>query len=563
MPGAEGKGRKLKSAAVTEGPSRAPARAYLRAMGLGDEEIGRPLVAVSNTWNEVMPCNINLRRLAERAKAGVRAAGATPFEFGTIGVSDGISMGTEGMKASLVSREVIADSIELMCHAHGYDGLVGLAACDKTEPGTIMAMARLDIPSIYIYGGSMLPGVYQGRKVTIQDVFEAVGSYAAGRMTLEELRGLECSACPGEGTCAGLYTANTMASCIEAIGLSLPGHATIPAPDPAREEAAGAAGEAMGHLLDVGLRPRDIITFEALENAMTVDVAMGGSTNAVLHLLAIAHEARVKLDLEDFQRVSQRTPHLVDMRPGGRFTMAELHQAGGLQAVMKRLLEAKLLHADAITVTGRTLGQNLKGFEPHGGEREVIRPLGDPLRPTGALVILRGNLAPEGAVVKIAGVKQLAHTGPARVFDREQEAFEAAQRGEVGEGDVVVLRYEGPKGGPGMREMLALTAALYGRGIGEKMALLTDGRFSGATRGLMVGHVAPEAMVGGPIAAVRDGDEVTVDAKARRLDVHLSPKELEVRLQSWEPPQPRYPTGALAKYAALVGSASMGALTTP
>ncbi len=554
---------KQRSQVVFEGADRAPNRAYLRAMGLDDEDIGRPFVGVSNTWNEVTPCQVNLRRLATRAKEGVRSAGGTPFEFGTITVSDGIAMGHEGMKASLPSREVIADSIELMCHAHGYDALVGLAACDKSEPGTMLAMLRLNIPSIYVYGGSMLPGEYGGRKVTIQDVFEAVGTHAAGKMSGEELRELECSACPGEGTCAGLYTANTMASCAEAMGLSLPGHATIPAPDPAREKAAEEAGRAVMGLLEQGIRPRDIVTFEALENAITMDVAMGGSTNSVLHLLAIAHEARVKLDLEDFHRLSARTPHIVDMRPGGRFVMAELHAVGGIPRVLQTLLKAKLLHGDALTVTGRTLAEDLRDFKFEGGKQEVIRPLEDPLRRTGALVILRGNLAPEGAVIKISGVKNLVHRGRAKVFNREQDALEAALRGDIFEGDVVVLRYEGPKGGPGMREMLSLTAALYGRGIGEETALVTDGRFSGATRGPMVGHVSPEAMVGGPIALVREGDEVTVDAKERRLEVGVSRDEMAKRRRAWRAPPPRYPTGALAKFASLVQSASRGAVTSP
>ncbi len=553
----------LRSGEITEGPERMPHRAMLRAIGLRDEDLGRPLIAVSNTWNEVTPCQLNLRRLAERAKEGIRATGGFPFEFGTITVSDAIAMGHEGMRASLVSREVIADSIELMVHAHRYDALVGLAACDKSEPGTLMAMARLNVPSIYVYGGTMMPGTFRGRRVTIQDCYEAIGSFTAGKMTAGDLEELERVACPGEGTCAGLYTANTMASCIEALGMSLPGHASIPASDPARERAAGEAGGVIMLVLQLGLRPRDIITFEALENAITLDVAMGGSTNAVLHLLAIAHEAGVKLALQDFQRVSRRTPHIADMRPGGRFTMAELHEAGGVPLILQRLLRARLLHGDAMTVTGKTLAQNLEAFKFNGGSPEVVRPIENPLRKSGALVILWGNLAPEGAVVKVAGVKHLVHRGPARAFDLEQDALDAARRGDIVEGDVVVLRREGPKGGPGMREMLALTAALYGRGLGEGVALVTDGRFSGATRGLMVGHVSPEAAVGGPIAMVREGDEITVDAEKGKLEVDLTMSELEKRRRAWKAPLPRYQAGSLAKYASLVQSASRGAVTGP
>jgi dihydroxy-acid dehydratase len=563
MSSAEAARKGLRSGEITEGPERMPHRAMLRAIGLRDEDLGRPLIAVSDTWNEVTPCQLNLRRLAERAKEGIRATGGFPFEFGTITVSDAIAMGHEGMRASLVSREVIADSIELMVHAHRYDALVGLAACDKSEPGTLMAMARLNVPSIYVYGGTMIPGTFRGRRVTIQDCYEAIGSFTAGRMTERDLEELERVACPGEGTCAGLYTANTMSSCIEALGMSLPGQASIPAADPARERAAGQAGEVIMRLLEAGIRPRDIITFEALENAITLDVAMGGSTNAVLHFLAIANETGIRLTLEDFQRISRRTPHIADMRPGGRFTMAELHDAGGVPLILQRLLAAGLLHGDALTVTGRSLEENLKHFRFNGEAQEVVRPVEKPLRKSGALVILRGNLAPDGAVVKVAGVKNLVHRGPARVFNLEQDALEATLRGEISEGDVVVLRYEGPRGGPGMREMLALTAALYGRGLGEHVALVTDGRFSGATRGLMVGHASPEAIVGGPIALVKEGDEVTVDAEKSRLEIDLTHAELEKRRKGWKAPLPRYPAGVLAKYASLVQSASRGAITAP
>ena len=556
-------GRKLRSAELSRATDFAPNRAIMRAMGLRDEDFARPFVGISNAWNDVTPCQLNLRALAMWAKDGIRSKGGTPFEFGTIAVSDGIAMGHEGMRASLVSREVIADSIELMVHAHRYDALLGLGACDKTNPGTIMAMLRLNVPSVYVYGGTMMYGTYRGRRVTMQDVYEGVGAYFAGDVDEEDLRDLECSACPGPGTCAGLYTANTMASCIEAMGMSLPGHASIPAIDPSREEAAREAGEAVMGLLETSLRPRDIITFEALENAVALDVAMGGSTNTVLHLLAIAHEAGVKLTLDDFVRINRQTPHIADMRPGGHFTMAELHEVGGIPVVLKKLLDRGLVHGDTLTVTGKSLAQNLRAFPSHARAEDIVRPVEDPLRKTGALVVLRGNLAPDGAIVKIAGVRNLVHRGPARVFDLEQDALRVAKEGGIREGDVVVVRYEGPRGGPGMREMLALTAILYGRGIGEKVALVTDGRFSGATRGLMVGHACPEAAVGGALALLEEGDEIMVDAQRARLTVALSKEELAGRRKRWRPPAPRYPGGALAKYAAVVGPASEGAVTSP
>ncbi len=558
---------KHRSIEVTKGPERAPHRAFFRAMGLTDSDLSRPFVGVSSSWNEATPCNMPLRRLAGIVKEGVRAAGGTPFEFGTIAVSDGIAMGHEGMKASLVSREVIADSIELMVIAHRYDALVTLAGCDKSLPGSLMAITRLNIPSIFLYGGTILPGEFEGKRVTIQDVYEAVGSYGAGQMSLERLRALECSACPGEGSCGGLYTANTMASAIEALGMALPGSASIPAVDAAREAAAAASGEAVIKLLEKNIRPRDILTIEAFENAIAVCVAMGGSTNAVLHLLAIAHEAGVPLTLDDFDRISRQTPYIADLRPGGRYVMEDLHRAGGVPLVMQELLEAKLIHGDALTVTGRTVRENLEGFHSaSGGVAEqsalggVVRPIDSPIESAGSLVILKGNLSPEGSVVKVAGVKNRRHQGPAKVFDREEDAFEGVQKGKIGPGDVVVIRYEGPKGGPGMREMLGVTAALAGRGLGEQVALITDGRFSGATHGLMVGHVAPEAAVGGPIAVIRDGDRITVDVANRRLDVDISDQEMQNRLKQWTARKPLDSTSALAKYAKMVSSSAKGAV---
>ena len=550
---------KHRSTEVTKGPERAPHRAFFRAMGLTDSDLSKPFVGVGSSWNEATPCNMPLRRLAGIVKEGVRAAGGTPFEFGTIAVSDGIGMGHEGMKASLVSREVIADSIELMVLAHRYDALVTLAGCDKSLPGSLMAIARLNVPSIFLYGGTILPGEFEGKRVTIQDVYEAVGTYGAGKMSLERLKALECSACPGEGSCGGLYTANTMASAIEALGMALPGSASIPAVDAAREAAATASGEAVIKLLEKNIRPRDILTIEAFENAIAVCVAMGGSTNAVLHLLAIAHEAGVPLALDDFDRISRQTPYIADLRPGGKYVMEDLHRAGGVPLVMQELLVAKQIHGDALTVTGRTVSENLKGFHSTAGQ-DVVRPINSPIESTGSLVILKGNLAPEGAVVKVAGVKHRRHQGPAKVFEREEDAFEGVQKGEIIPGDVVVIRYEGPKGGPGMREMLGVTAALAGRGMGEQVALITDGRFSGATRGLMVGHVAPEAAVGGPIAVIRNGDRITVDVDRRRLEVALSDQEMQNRLKQWTARKPLDSTSALAKYAKMVSSSAKGAV---
>ncbi|MBI4355666.1 MAG: dihydroxy-acid dehydratase [Candidatus Omnitrophica bacterium] len=544
---------------VTSGNERAPARAMMRAMGLRDEDFQKPFVGVANTFSEVTPCNVHLNRLAKAVKRGVREAGGVPFEFGTIAVSDGIAMGHEGMKASLVSREVIADSIELVMHAHRYDALVTLTGCDKTLPGALMAMVRLNVPAILIYGGTILPGTFEGHDVTIQDVFEAVGAHAAGKMTAAQLKSVECAACPGEGSCGGLFTANTMASCIEALGMMWPGHAAIPAPDARRDRTSYEVGQAVLRVLQQSLTPRKILTKEAFENAIMVDAAMGGSTNAVLHLLAIAHEAGVPLSVDDFDRISRATPQWADMKPGGRFVMADLDRVGGVPLVMQRLLEAGLLRGDAITVTGRTVKENLRTFRFTNGH-DVVRPLKSPVAPYGGIAIVRGNLAPEGAVVKIANVKKLAHQGPARVFDSELLAFEAVQAKQITSGDVVVIRYEGPKGSPGMPEMLAVTAAIRGQGLGEQVALMTDGRFSGATTGLMVGHVAPEAAVGGPIACLRDGDAITIDVAKRQLSAALSDAELAARLTSWKPPALKYPSGAFAKYARLVGSASRGAV---
>ena len=551
---------KHRSQEITQGPERAPARTMLRATGLDDAALANPFVGIANLASDVTPCNMHLGRLSVRIKEGIRAAGGTPFEFGTITVSDGISMGTEGMKASLVSREVIADSIELVSMAEWFDGLVTVGGCDKNLPGCLMAMARLNIPSVFVYGGTILPGRFQGRDVNIQDVFEAVGAHSRGNMSDAELLELERVACPGEGSCAGLFTANTMSSAIEALGMSLPGDASIPAVDPRKADECKRAGEAALHLLELGIRPSDILTRAAFENAIAVVVAMGGSTNAVLHLLAISREAGVPLEIDDFDYISRNTPYIADMRPGGKHVMADLDRVGGLSQVMRRLLDAGLLHGDTLTVTGKTLRENLEGIE-EASDQSIVYPVSSPLSETGSLAILKGNLAPEGGVIKVAGNQKMYHQGPARVFDREQDAFETVRNGGINQGDVVVIRYEGPKGGPGMREMLAVTAALVGQGLGEHVALLTDGRFSGATHGLMVGHVAPEAAVQGPIAALRDGDIVTLDVPNRRLDVTLSDEEIAERLSAWTPPTPTHTAGALGKYARLVGSASMGAVT--
>jgi len=517
-------------------------------------------VGVANTWIEVMPCNFHLRRLSEKVKAGIRAAGGTPIEYNTIAVSDGIAMGTEGMKASLISREVIADSIELVARGHLFDAVVALSGCDKTIPGTVMALARLNLPSLMLYGGSILPGQFQGHDVTIQDVFEAVGAHAAGKMTDAELRDLENHACPGSGACGGQFTANTMAIAFEFLGISPMGFNGVPAMDPRKDDVAFTCGQMVMDLLKMDLRPRQIITRKSLENAVAAVATTGGSTNAVLHLLAVAREADVKLTIDDFDRINRKVPLLADLKPGGRFMAADLYAAGGTTLVAKRLLDAGLLHPNQPTVTGRAIGDEAAHATETPGQR-VLRPLSNPMKPTGGLVILKGNLAPEGCVVKVAGHSMTKFRGPAKVFDREEDAFAAVKAGQIKAGDVVVIRYEGPAGGPGMREMLGVTAAIVGAGLGDSIALLTDGRFSGATHGLMAGHIAPEAVKGGPIAAVKNGDMIVFAINARTLTVELTRKEIASRLKKVKPPVPRYASGVMAKYARHVSSASEGAVT--
>jgi dihydroxy-acid dehydratase len=549
------------SRAILEGPERAPARAYLKGIGYDEEALQRPIVGIANTWTETMPCNFHLRRLAERVKEGVRAAGGTPMEFNTVAISDGITMGTAGMKTSLVSREVVADSIELVARGHMFDAVIAMSGCDKTIPGCVMALARLDLPSLMLYGGSIAPGRFQGHDVTIQDVFEAVGARAAGSMTDEELHELEGVASPGAGACGGQYTANTMGTAFEVLGISAMGSGMVPAEDGKKGQVAEDCGRLVMELLEKDLRPSAIITRESLENAIACVAATGGSTNAVLHLLAVANEAGVPLSIDDFDRISTATPLLADLKPGGRFVATDLYRAGGMRVVVKRLLDAGLLHADAINVSGRTIGEEAALAEEADGQ-EVIRPLEDPISETGGLAILRGNLAPDGCVVKLAGYTRRSHKGPARVFESEEDAFQAVNNREIKPGDVVVIRNEGPAGGPGMREMLGVTAALVGEGLGEEVALLTDGRFSGATRGLMAGHVAPEARRGGPIAAVRDGDVIEFDVAARELRVDLSDDEIRERVAAYQAPPPKFTSGVLGKYAKLVGSAAEGALTS-
>jgi dihydroxy-acid dehydratase len=549
-----------RSSAVFDGPERAAARAYMKGIGFDEEALRRPTIGIANTWIEAMPCNFHLRGLAEHIKRGVRAAGGTPMEFNTIAISDGITMGTEGMKTSLVSREVIADSIELTARGYQFDAVVALSACDKTIPGCVMALARLDVPSLMLYGGSIAPGRWHGRDVTILDVFEAVGAHAAGDMSDEELHELEDVASPGAGACGGQFTANTMACAFEALGISPGGSAMVPAEDDEKATVAEKIGELVMKVLAEDLRPSRVITRESLENAIACACASGGSTNVVLHLLAVAREMGIELGIDDFERISRQTPLLADLKPGGRFVATDLYRAGGVPLVLARLAEAGILHEDAITVTGRTIGEEAAAASEAEGQ-EVVRPLSDPLKAAGGLAILRGNLAPEGAVVKLAGTERTKQVGPARVFESEEECFRAVKAQRVRPGDIVVIRNEGPAGGPGMREMLQVTAAIVGEGLGEQVALLTDGRFSGATRGLMAGHVAPEAVKGGPIAAVREGDEITVDVDARRLDVALSDEEIARRVAEYEPPEPTYRSGVMAKYAATVSSASRGAVT--
>jgi dihydroxy-acid dehydratase len=547
---------------VTIGPERAPHRAFLYSMGLTDEQIAQPLVGVATTWNEAAPCNIALSRQAQVAKKGVAANGGTPREFTTITVTDGIAMGHAGMKSSLVSREVIADSVELAMRGHCYDALVGLAGCDKSLPGLMMAMLRLNVPAVFMYGGSILPGRFHGKDVTIGDVFEAVGSHSVGQLSDDELHELECIACPSAGSCGGQFTANTMACVSEAIGLALPGSAGAPAPYDSRDAFAEASGRAVMDLVRRNLRPRDIVTRKALENAATVVAASGGSTNSGLHLPAMASEAGIEFDLHDVGEIFRRTPYIADLKPGGRYVMKDLYDVGGVPVLMKALLDGGYLHGDCITVTGKTIAENLRDVVFPKGQ-DVVRPTAQPLSPTGGVTVLKGNLAPQGAIVKVAGMKTLRFSGPARCFDCEEDAFEAVEKRQYREGDIIVIRYEGPRGGPGMREMLSTTAALYGQGVGEKVALITDGRFSGATRGFCIGHVGPEAAVGGPIGLLRDGDMITIDATTGALDVALGEAELAARRRAWTPRRNDYQAGCLWRYSQTVGDAEKGALTHP
>jgi dihydroxy-acid dehydratase len=549
-----------KSRALVDGADRAAARSYFKAIGFTDEDLARPLVGVAHCWIEITPCNWNHRKLAEKVKEGIRAAGGTPIEFNTISVTDGIAMGTEGMKASLISRDIIADSVELVVRGHLLDGFVGISGCDKTIPAMVMAMARLNLPSVMLYGGSILYGEYKGKRLTVQDVFEAIGAFNAKRIDERELREIESRACPGAGACGGQFTANTMATAFEMLGVSPMGFNDVPAVDPQKDEVAFQTGRLVMDLLGKGLLPRHVITKKALYNSIAGVMATGGSTNAVLHLLAIAREAGVKLAIDEFDQISRKTPLLADMKPWGAYTAPEMHAAGGMAVVAKRLLEAGLLHEKEITVTGRTIGEEARAAREAPGQK-VIRPLHNPLKGYGGLAILRGNLAPDGCVAKVSGQSRDLHRGPARVFEREEDAFAAVKAGKIKANDVVVIRYEGPRGGPGMREMLHVTGAIQGAGLGQTVALMTDGRFSGATHGFMIGHVAPEAAEGGPIAGLRNGDIVVIDIKKRRLDVELSAAELKRRIKAAKPPKPRYQWGVLAKYARLVSGASEGAVT--
>lgn len=556
---------KPRSRDVTDGIQKAAARAMLRAVGLGDDDWVKPQIGIASAWNEVTPCNMSLRRLAESAKQGVRESGGVALEFGTITVSDGISMGHEGMRASLVSREVICDSVETVVHGERFDGFVGLAGCDKSIPAMLMAAARLNLASVFVYNGSTLPGVHNGKNIDITTVFEAVGACVAGTMTEDELGEIERAACPGEGACGGMFTANTMSSIAEAMGMSLPGSASAPAVDRSREDDARRAGEAVVNLLRLGIRPRDIMTKKAFENAIAIVSALGGSTNAVLHLLAIANEAGVELSLDDFNRIAEKVPHIADTKPGGKYHMTDVHRIGGIPVVLKHLLEAGLLHGDVLTCTGKTMAENLAEIDPPAPDGDVIHPLSDPIHAEGGINILKGSLAPNGSVVKVAGLTkdQMQFEGPARVFDGEDGAMQAIIDGSITHGDVIIIRYEGPKGGPGMREMLAITGALKGAGLGSTVALITDGRFSGGTWGFCIGHVAPEAVDGGPIAFVREGDRIRIDVPTKALDLLVDAAELEQRKVGWSPNPPRYTTGVLAKFARLVQGADRGAITNP
>ena len=560
----EGVKMEISSRNVVEGTARAPHRAMYKAMGLSDNDLAKQFVGVCHTGNEATPCNIHLPGLAQKAKDGVRDGGATPREFSTIAVSDGIAMGHEGMKSSLVSREVIADSIELMVRAHQYDALVGIAGCDKSLPGTMMAMARLNIPSVFVYGGTIMPGMLDGKELTVVDVYEAVGSYDAGKISLEELKNIENTACPNAGSCGGMFTANTMASISEAIGIALPGSASPPAEDDRREKIVYETGKACTELLGCNIKPRDILTFESFENAITMLNAVGGSTNGILHLLALSNEVGIKLTYDDFERIRKKTPHIADMKPGGGYVMNSLDKIGGIPLIMKKLLDNNLIHGNALTVTGKTIEENIKQYKiSSNAEQQIVREIENPIHGVGTAVILKGTLAPDGAVIKTAGIEMTKFTGNARVFNSEESAFDSVANGEIKEGDVIVIRYEGPKGGPGMREMLATTAAIVGQGLGKKVAMITDGRFSGGTRGFMVGHVAPEAFVGGPIALVKDGDEISINIEDNSVNLNVSIDELEIRSKKWSMPEPNYKSGALAKYAFLVGSAANGATTDP
>ena len=551
----------ISSRNVVEGTARSPHRAMYKAMGLNDDDLSKQFIGVCHTGNEATPCNIHLPQLALEAKRGVSDTGATPREFSTIAVSDGIAMGHEGMKSSLVSREVIADSIELMVRAHQYDALVGIAGCDKSLPGTMMAMARLNIPSVFVYGGTIKPGMLDGKELTVVDVYEAVGAYDAGKLSLEDLKNIENVACPNAGSCGGMFTANTMASISEAIGLALPGSASPPAEDDRRNTMVYDSGVACAKLLEMNIRPKEILTFEAFENAIMMLNSVGGSTNGILHLLALANEVNIDLTYDDFERIRKKTPHLADMKPGGNYVIESLDRIGGIPFVLKKLLEKGLLNENCITVTGKTIKENLNSITLPNAEQNIVRSIENPIHEVGTAVVLKGTLAPEGAVIKTAGVEMTKFTGNAKVYDREELAFDAVSKGGIDEGDVVVIRYEGPKGGPGMREMLATTAALVGQGLGKKVAMVTDGRFSGGTRGFMVGHVAPEAYVGGPIALVKNGDKITIDTETNIIDLHVSSEELENRKKEWKKPEPNYSSGALAKFATLVGSAANGAVT--